>query len=342
MPRSPLAFIKAGKHVYCEKPLTRTLGEARALRELVRANPKIVTQLGNQGSAEKSLRRSVELIRAGAIGQVHEVHSWLTDVGRGADRPDGEDPVPSTLNWDYWCGPSPYRPFKSGTYHPFAWRAWFDFGGGPLADFTCHIFNTALRSLDLSYPTKVQIEGEALAKESFAKSTHIQMHFPARKQSDSDRNLDPVTLHWYNGGPRPSDETLKDVLAVYPKVANGCLIVGDKGILWCNPWNNAALIKLNDDPKLKDVTLHEPTKDIPNTLPNSPGHMQEFVSAIKGQGKTFSNFDFGGHLTEIGLTGVLAARLGHDFDWDGEAQTVANSPEAAAMIHPVYRKSYLL
>jgi predicted dehydrogenase len=336
------AFIKAGKHVYCEKPLTRTLGEARELRELVRANPNIITQMGNQGSAEQSLRRSVELIRAGALGQVTEVHSWLNDVGRGSDRPSGEDAVPAGFNWDYWCGPSPYRPFKAGTYHPFAWRSWFDFGGGPLADFTCHIYNTALRSLDLTYATSVQVQGEGLAKESFAKNTHLQMHFPARKQSDSDRQLDPVTLHWYNGSQRPSDEILKDVLAANPKVQNGCLIVGEKGIIWCNPWNNDARIKLHDDDKLRGVSDHAPTKEIAKSIPRSPGHMQEWVNGINGKGKPFSDFDFGGHLTEIGLTGVLGVRLGHDFEWDGEAQVVKGMPEAAPLIHPVYRKAYIL
>jgi predicted dehydrogenase len=335
------AFIKAGKHVYCEKPLTRTLGEARELRELVRANRNIVTQMGNQGSAEQSLRRSVELIRAGVLGQVTEVHSWLNDVGRGADRSPGEDPVPTGFSWDYWCGPSPYRPYKAGAYHPAAWRAWFDFGGGPLADFTCHIYNTALRSLDLSYATKVEVQGEGLAKESFAKSSHLQMHFAGRKQIDSDRQLEPVTLHWYNGGLRPSDEQLKDVLIANPKVQNGCLIVGEKGIIWCNPWNNDARIKLHDDDKLRGVSDHAPTKEIPKTLPRSPGHMQEWINAIINKTQPWSEFDFGGHLTEIGLTGVLGVRLGHDFEWDGEAQVVKGMPEAKPLIKPVYRKSYV-
>jgi predicted dehydrogenase len=335
------AFIKAGKHVYCEKPLTRTLGEARALRELVRANPKVVTQMGNQGSAEQSLRRSVEVIRGGGLGQVREVHSWLADVGRGSDRPEGADPIPAGFDWDYWCGPSPVRPFKAGLYHPAAWRQWFDFGGGPLADFTCHIYNTALRSLDLTYANKVEVTGEGLAKDSFAKSTHIQMHFPARKQSDADRQLDACTVHWYNGGPRPTDEQLKDVLAIGDQPKHGCLIVGEKGIIWCNPWNNRALIKLHDDAKLRDITQHEATKNIPITLPRGVGHMQEWVNAMNGKGKAWSDFDFGGHLTEIGLTGVLAVRIGHDLDWDGEAQVAKNAPGSTPLIKNEWRKRWI-
>jgi predicted dehydrogenase len=335
------AFIKAGKHVYCEKPLTRTLHEARELRELVRANPKVVTQLGNQGSADATLRRSVELIRAGALGQVREVHAWLGNNGPGANRPDGEDEVPRGFHWDFWCGPSPYRPYKGGYYHPINWRNWFDFGGGPLADFTCHIFNTALRALDLTYATRIEVVGESLGKESYARSAQLQMHFPARRQLDAERELDPVTVQWYDGGRRPDDELLKDVLAVEPKKPeHGCLLVGEKGILWTNPWNNAAQIKLHDDEKLQDVTHHEPTKQIAVTLPRNVGHMQEWVNAIKGQGKAWSDFDFGGHLTEIGLAGVLAIRLGHEIQWDGAALK-ADDPKAEQIITPQYRRAWI-
>jgi predicted dehydrogenase len=336
------AFIKAGKHVYCEKPLTRTLGEARELRELVRANPKIVTQTGNQGSADASLRRSVELIRAGVLGQVKEVHSWLGNGGHGGARPAGEDQIPRGFHWDFWCGPSPYRAYKTGMYHPYNWRNWFDFGGGPLADFTCHIFNTALRSLDLTYPTLVEITGQELAQESYGNATHIQMHFPARKQLDSDRQLEAVVLHWHDGGRRPEDALLQDVLAIDPKLLKGgCLIVGEKGIIFSNPWNSAALIKLHDEPKLVDINTHTPTQSIPIILPRKVSHMQEWVNAIKGHGKTSSDFDFGGHLTEIGLTGVLAVRLGHDFKWDGEKQKT-DDQAAEQLIRPVYRKSWIV
>jgi predicted dehydrogenase len=285
----------------------------------------------------------VEVIRAGALGQVREVHSWLSGgLGLGADRPAGEDPIPPGFNWDYWCGPSPYRPYKKGIYHPAAWRSWFDFGGGPLADFSCHIYNTALRSLDLTYATRIDVEGDALGKESFAKSTHIQMHFPARKQTDSGRSLDPVMVHWYDGNRRPSDQLLVDVIATYQKPPeNGCLIVGDDGIIWSNPWNNGSLIKLRGDSKLRDINQHELTRNVPITLPRGVGHMQEWVNAIHGEGRAWSDFDFGGHLTEIGLTGVLAVRLGQSFDWDGE-QLKASVAEAAPMIRPRYRRAWMV
>ncbi len=336
------AFIKAGKHVYCEKPLTRTLAEARELRELVRANPKVITQLGNQGSADSSLRRSVELIRAGALGQVTAVHAWLSNSGPGASRPAGEDPIPVGFNWDFWCGPSPYRPYKSGVYHPFNWRNWFDFGGGPLADFTCHIFNTALRSLDLTYATKIETTGEELGKESYAHSTHLQMHFPARKQLDSGRDLVPLIVHWYDGGRLPDDELLKDLHGAKTKrPEHGCLFVGEKGVIFTNPWNSDVVIKLQDETAFQDINHHEATKAVPITLARNVGHMQEWVNAIKGQGKTSSDFDFGGHLTEIGLAGVLAVRVGHEIEWDGVAQK-ANSPEAKAFVTPQYRPAWMI
>jgi predicted dehydrogenase len=337
------AFIKAGKHVYCEKPLTHSIAEVRELRELAKSNPKIVTQMGNQGSAESSVRRSVELIRAGVLGQVREVHAWLDGGGfpHANDRPRGGDSIPIGFNWDFWCGPSPYRPFKDKIYHPFAWRGWFDFGNGQLADFTCHIFNTAMRSLELTYPTKIEVSGTQLGKECYGTSNVLKMHFPARQGKEPIRSLDPLTLHWYDGGPRPDDEILKDVIEAYKKPPHGCLIVGEKGVLFSNPWNVSAAIKLNGDPRLKDVLRHEATKDIPTTLPRGMTHWEEWVKACLGQAKTWSDFEFGGHLTEIGLTGVMALRIGHEIDWDGEQMIARNAPQAHQIIRPEYRKAWL-
>jgi predicted dehydrogenase len=335
------AFIKAGKHVYCEKPLTRTIGEARELRELARSNSKVITQTGNQASAEASLRRSVELIRAGVLGQVREVHAWLQNNGPAADRPAGEDPVPVGMNWDLWCGPSPYRPYKKGPYHPGSWRSWFDFGTGPLGDFTCHIYNTALRALELTYANKIEVWGQGLGKESWAKATRLKMHFPARQGKEPQRSLDAVSVYWYDGGQKPSDELMKDVYAAYPKdpPKHGCLFVGEKGILFTNPWNASAVIKLKDDERIRDVIRHEPTKDVPVTLPRGVGHMEEWVKACHGKGKVWSDFDFGGHLTEIGLTGVMALRVGHDIEWDAQFARMRSRRRASGRAFAVRARS---
>ncbi len=153
------AFMKIGKHVYCEKPLTHSVAEARELRELARSG-KVVTQMGNQGSASASLRRCTEIIRAGALGQIREIYHWGIGVSANEGSAAGEDPVPSGFNWDLWVGPSAMRPFKKDVYHPFRWRGWFDFGNGGLADFCCHAINLPMRALDLGYPERLVAQHE--------------------------------------------------------------------------------------------------------------------------------------------------------------------------------------
>jgi predicted dehydrogenase len=337
------AFIKAGKHVYCEKPLTHSIAEARALRDLVRSHPKVVTQMGNQGSAEPSMRRSVELIRAGVLGQVRDVHTYMDDGYGGKERPRGEQAVPAGFNWDMWCGPSAYRPFVAGVYHPGVWRQWYDFGNGKLADFACHIFNTVHRALDLTYPTKIEVPGGYPQAEASAKTNHVRMHFPARRGKDFSRDLEPVVLHYSDGEVRPDDDVLKDVIAVFKAAPRqgGCLIVGEKGSIWSNPWNAGALIKLDGEDRLRDILQHEATKSVPQTLPRKVNHYQEWVNACRGEGKTWSDFDTGGHLTEIGLTAVMALRVGRDIEWDGQSMVAKNAPEAERIIRTRYRKAWV-
>jgi predicted dehydrogenase len=336
------AFIKAGKHVYCEKPLTHSIAEARALRELVRANPKVVTQMGNQGSAEPSMRRSVELIRAGVLGQVRNVYTYMDTGYGGKPRPPEEHPVPAGFNWDMWCGPSPYRPYVPGIYHPGMWRQWYDFGNGKLADFACHIFNTVHRALELTYPTKFEVPVGYPGTEVSARTNQVRMHFPARHGKGPTGSLDPVVVHYSDGEIRPSDEILKDVIAVYKSAPkHGCLIVGEKGSIWCNPWNAGALVKLDGEDRLRDILQHEATKSIPQTLPRKVNHYQEWANACRGEGKAWSDFDTGGHLTEIGLAAVMALRVGRDVEWDGEAMRAKNAPEAERIIRRKYRKAWL-
>ena len=148
-------FMNAGKHVYCEKPLTHNVAEARELRELTRRS-KVVTQLGNQGSASASMRRCTELLKAGVLGQVREIHHWGIGVAANEGNAPGEDPVPKGFNWDLWVGPSAMRPFNKA-YHPQAWRHWWDFGNGGMADFWCHVFNLPMRALDLGYPQRLVV-----------------------------------------------------------------------------------------------------------------------------------------------------------------------------------------
>jgi predicted dehydrogenase len=328
--------MKAGKHAYCEKPLTHTVAEARALRELARAS-KVATQMGNQGSASGSLRRALELIRAGALGEIREVHAWLGHGGPGKDRPQGEDPLPAGFNWDCWLGPSPVRPYKKGEYHPYNWRNWYDFGNGTLADFGCHIFNLPHRALELTYPVSVDVSGEGLAKDSYSRKCRVTYQFPARGAKP------PVTLFWYDGGERPPADILQPVAELGKnRDSSGCLLVGEKGIIYTNPWNDDDHILLKDEPKLVKVQGHEATKSVPETLPRGRNHMQEWVQACKGGQKPFSDFDTGGHLTEIVLTGVVALRAGKKFDWDGEKMKSPGVPETAPFVRAEWRKTWML
>jgi predicted dehydrogenase len=328
------AFIKAGKHVYCEKPLTHSVAEARELRELAKANPEVVTQMGNQGSASPSARRCVEVIKAGALGQIREIYHWGIGVTANEGIPKGEDPIPANFNWDFWIGPSPMRPFKAKTYHPFNWRGWFDFGNGGLADFCCHAINMPMRALDLAQPNRIVLNMEK-GKQLKDKAA-VEFHFPAR------RNLPPVVFHWQGNG-RPPEEVTKPIDEVYPdKKRDGVIIVGEKGVIYTNHWNEGGLIRLAGDPKLTDVTRHEGTKDIPKTLPRGVNHGAEWIKAIRGEGKTYSDFDTGGLLTEIGLAGVVAVRTGQTLEWDGQKMVATNAPEASKFIRTEHRTKWLV
>ena len=326
------AFMKAGKHVYCEKPLTHSVAEARELRELSRTC-KVVTQMGNQGSASASLRRCTELIQAGALGQIRQIYQWGIGVTASEGSAEGEDPVPEGFNWDLWVGPSALRPFKKDVYHPFRWRGWFDFGNGGLADFCCHAINLPMRALDLGYPEKIVVnmqEGKQIAGKAA-----VEFHFAARG------NLPAVTLHWQGSGTPPA-EVLQPLVEIYKdKTPSGLMIVGEKGCIYTSHWNTGGLIRLQGEPRLKDVLHHEATKDIPETLPRTGNHGQEWVDACRGQGKTFSDFDTGGKLTEIGLAGVVGVRTGRSLDWDGEKMEAKNAPEAAKFIRTEYRTKWL-
>jgi predicted dehydrogenase len=326
------AFMAAGKHVYCEKPLTHSVAEARELRELARKS-KVATQMGNQGSASASLRRSTEVIRAGALGQIRKIYHWGIGVEANEGRPSGEDPVPAGFNWDLWVGPSAMRPFKRETYHPARWRGWFDFGNGGLADFCCHAINLPMRALDLGYPERLVVN--PVEEQRKAGKAAVEFHFPARG------DLQPVTLHW-QGNRRPPVPVIQRLIDIYgDRVPDGLMILGEKGCIYTSHWNTGGLICLEGEPRLTDILRHPGTKDIPQSLPRVNGHDQEWIDACRGQGKTFSDFDVGGKLTEIGLSGVVALRTGKSVDWDGEKMRAANAPEAGRFVHTEWRTKWL-
>jgi predicted dehydrogenase len=310
------AAIQAGKHVYCEKPLTHTVGQARALRELSQKSP-VATQTGNQGAASDNFRRSIELIQAGLIGTVSEIHVWHPQHNwpNGENRAATPDPIPDELDWNFWLGPAPARPYKTKKYHPILWRGWYDFGGGSLADFCCHSFSMPIRALELDYPETIQVSGDGLGMDSFPTWCRVQFSFPARNSRP------PVSLFFHSGHEiYPPDHLLSGFRETFGSIEpTGCILVGSLGTLSAGLWNNNCYLRMNHETEFKHADKHQAANAVPTRLPRVGGrHALEWINACQGVGKTFSNFDVGGHATEIGCAGLIALQLGHNITWNGQ------------------------
>jgi hypothetical protein len=342
--------MKMGKHVYCQKPLTQNVYEARLMRQLAKQK-KLATQMGNQGSAGNGLRRAVEIIQAGVIGQVRELHVWSNRPiwPQGLDRPTGEDPVPPNLDWDLWLGPARMRPYKKGVYHPFNWRGWYDFGTGALGDMACHTVNMPFRALNLGYPTVVECEETSqMFPETYPKTSRIRFEFPQRG------NMVPVKFWWYDGNPkdrsvkllRPNPELTKEIIEMQGRLpGSGCLLIGDKGKLFSPDDYGARFYLLVDNEKeFKSGNDHEAVKAVPQTIPRSPGHNEEWFRMMRGGPPAYSNFDIAAYLTEIILLGCIAMRVGAGkrMNWDGPRMKSTNCPEAAQFVKRKNRKGWNL
>lgn len=335
------AALKAGKHVFCEKPLAHSVGEARGLRKLAAKYPKQVTQMGNQGSADPNMRRAIEIIQGGALGQVREVHCWImagAGCHPGLAMPTVGDSVPAGLHWDGWLGPAPERVYKKGYYHPWDWRGWYDFGNGVMADFGCHSLNLPFRALKLDYPALIAAQGELTGQPTYSARNQIRFEFDHRGQ------LAPVVIHWYDEGPEPDKSVfpaeLLEQLGEMPQM--GVLMLGENGYTFGDPWKGAEYIKLKDEKKVSGILNHAATKAIPQTLPRTTGHVKEWVDACTGGPATFSSFEVGGLLTEIALSGVVALRTQKTLEWNGEKMRAANAPEAQQFIQPHYRTDWTI
>ena len=310
-----MAAIKKGKHVYCQKPLTHVIYEARVVTEAAR-KAGVVTQMGNQGHGFEGNRLMVEWVADGAIGDVREAHVWTNRPSgiwpQGIDRPKEIPSVPRGLNWNGWLGPAPFRPYHP-IYVPFNWRGWWDFGTGALGDMGCHLLDTPVWVLNLGNPTSVQASSTTLYKESGPLASIIHYEFPARG------SMPPVKMTWYDGGltpPRPAD------LEAGRRMGDdsGVLLVGDKGTIMCNTYgNNPRII-----PETKMQAYTQPAK----TIPRVEGIHEDFIQGCKGGTKPCSNFDVSGPLSEIVLLGNLAIQMpGHRLLWDGDKMEVTNMVE---------------
>jgi predicted dehydrogenase len=339
-----LRAIQAGKHVYCEKPLTWSIEEARVLAEAT-AQKKVATQMGNQGHANQGTRIVVEWIRDGAIGDVKEVHTWTNrpvwaqgNLQRGAVKP-----VPANLNWDAWLGPAPFRDFHDGL-HGFAWRGWFEFGCGAVGDMGCHTWDNVFWAMNPDYPSSVELlEIENKGTETYPSKSHFKWEFPAKG------NRPAFTAHWYSGGWRPpvpeemlSDPTRQKENGEKPKLPDsGSLYIGTKGKLLVSG-------DYADSPRLIPESFMREYKRPAPSIERSPGHMEEFIMACKGEkpwnypGSNFANY--AGPLTEVMLLGAISERIGQvgfKIECDPVKRTI-KTKEALALRGREYRKGWEL
>jgi len=334
------AALLAGKHVFCEKPLAHSVAETREIEELGKQT-KLATQIGSQGGASETFRRSMEVIQAGVLGAVREVHTWITrSFPPSAEIDRNADPIPSGLNWDFWCGPSQLLPFKR--YYLggcLAWGRWLEFGDGHLADMGAHAHNLPWRALKLTRPISCRCEHPEPLKDSYPSANKFCWEFPARG------DLPPVTLWWHDGAKAGPPEPLASQLAAtYNRVpGDGVLFVGEKGLLFANAWGVGGTIKMAGEEKFRGVLNHEAAKSVPVTLPRAPGqdHMREWLDACKGEGKTFQGFDTAAPICEIAMVGIVALRLGKPVQWDSASMKVKDAPEAEVLVHRPQRKKWL-
>jgi hypothetical protein len=358
-----ITAMNMGKHVYCQKPLTQTVTEAREMRRLAREK-KLATQMGNQGSAGNGLRRAVEVIQAGVIGNPLELHVWSNRPvwPQGLDRPAGSDPVPAHLDWDLWLGPAPMRPFKAGVYHDFNWRGWFDYGTGALGDMACHTVNMPFRALKLGYPNVVELEAASrIYPETFPLTSRIRFEFPERE------GLPPVKFWWYDGNPnknhgiytkannfitplRPSADIVKEIVNQRGELpSSGCLVIGEKGKLFAGDDYGASFqVMMNDEKEYQASTKHPAVVGVPETIArttnkdNDMAMKEEWFAMMKGGPAAYSNFEISAYLTEIILLGCIALRtgVGHRLDWDGPNMRATNEPAAAQYVKRQNRKGW--
>lgn len=331
-----LPALKMGKHVFCEKPLTHSIWEARQITEAARA-AKVATQMGTQIHAGTNYRRVVELVQGGAIGKVSEVHVWVGrawgwqtpeeakrhgDIVSVLERPPEAQTPPPYLHWDLWLGPAPERPFHSVYFPGPKWYRWWDFGGGTMSDLGSHWNDLPFWALDLDHPLTVEASGPPPHPELAPASMKATYTYGARGQRP------PVTLTWYQGTEKPAPWREGRI----PKWDSGVLFVGSDGMLL----SDYSKHKLLPEEKYKDFTRPKPN------IPDSLGHHKEWLHACKTGAPTTCPFSYSGPLTEANHLGNIAFRVGRKIEWDAARLKVTNAPEAAALIRRPYRKGWSL
>lgn len=329
--------MNLGKAVYCEKPLTHTIAEARKLREMAAAS-KAAAQMGNQGHCEDGYRRLCEFIWSGVIGKVTETHSWTDRANGGVGPRPPQGPAPKGMDWQSWIGPAPYREFHDDL-HPHEWHGWRDFGNGSLGNMGCHVLDGVYWSLKLDHPLSVECtELRGGSDERYPTGSRLVWEFPARQ------DMPPVKVCWYEGlnsktaegasgnlraakgAARNLPPLFDELLQKYPDEefdSNGTFYVGEKGVIYTGTYG--ARMHVLPLEKTQDLG-----RSVPKTLPRPKNVMADFLDAVReGKKDTAAPFEYGARLTEFTLTGNLAqfAGPGKKLLWDGAAMKVTNAPE---------------
>lgn len=315
--------MRQGLHCYCEKPLTRTIWEARELAKIAR-DKRVATQMGNQSTASTNMRKTAALIKAGTFGDVKEVHLW-TDRAKGwwkqgVPRPQSAR-TPRHLDFELWVGPRPDRPYAEG-YHPFAWRGFWDFGTGSLGDMGCHIFNMPFMALDLRDPISVQAQTSGHNRETFPEWAMVHYEFGER------HGRKPLQVHWYDGGKKPDPSLAPG----FELGSNGSIVICERATIF-SPDEMNTTFKLVGGSPMPDIQVDE-----------SPGHMAEFFQAAMGGKPARSNMPgYSGPLTETVLLGNLAIWAdGPKIEWDARRMQVKGTKEFDELIRPKYRDGWAI
>jgi predicted dehydrogenase len=331
-----LPALQRKKHVYCEKPLTHSVREARLITEAAK-KAGVATQMGTQIHAEANYRRVVELIQAGVIGAVSEAHVWVgrawgrqsqeeakkhQDIVWTMERPAEEMPVPPGLDWDLWLGPAPQRPFNSVYVPGPKWYRWWDFGGGTMSDLGSHWIDLPFWALKLDAPQAVEASGPPPHPELAPASMSATFHYGVRG------DLPPVKVTWYQGTMKP--DIFKE--GKIPNWGSGVLFIGTKGMLLSDYSRNTLL------PEKEFADFKKP----PKTIPDSLGHHAEWLHACKTGAPTTCHFGYSGLLTEANHLGNVAYRVGKRIEWDSKNLRVTNTPEAEQYLGRDYRKGWKL
>ncbi len=331
------AFINAGKHVYCEKPLTHTIAETRKLGELAR-NSRVATQMGTQGVASEPFRRAVEVARTGILGKIKEIHAWnicypLRPVS--CVRPEGADPIPSTFDWDMWQGPAAERPYKAKVYQPgcMTTAMWLDYGMGLIGDFGVHTWQLPIRAFNLGYPLRVEHNIPEAVKETYVSNAKIRYDFPGG-----------ITGWYYDTVNRPPEGLIAELLPTFGEFQKvGALTVAENGLMFSGGWSSDCYLKLKGDEKFRGIGKHPAVEAIAKTEPRSPGsHIKEWVEAALAGTKTYQSFEMATRSMEIILPSLVSLRMQRAIDWDGANMKVPGCPEADRYIHADYRKKCLI